>query len=226
MKSTYRTFILVLVIGMPFGYNPVTDTLSQALDLDFLVGRSKYYTGCETPSTVIDFQEVHAGYKTRTPEGVTVHVDGGLVPTEVQSVEGYQGGKATYGYLVGGADVDWKWAGLGLGLGSVKPFFAPYFRLGPKNIFYVDAGIAHRFPLASSGVVNLGFGSGFGTDKIGLWVGLGGGLQCGGLDLGEFGGFSASLKLKLSENVAVRFGGLRGDNTAQSTWLGMSYYFK
>ncbi len=217
---------MVLVIGMPLGYNPVTDTMSQALDLDFLVGRSDYYTGCQSPSTVVDFREVHAGYKTSTPAGVILHMDGGVVPTDVQSVEGYQGGTATYGYLVGGADVDWKWGGLGLGVGSVNPFFAPYFRLGPKNILYVDAGIAHRFPLASSGVVNLGFGSGFGTDKVDLWMGWGGGMQCGGLNLNEFDGFSASLKLKLSNNVAIRFGGLRGANNAQSTWLGMSYYFK
>lgn len=112
MKSTYRTFFLVLILGMPLGYNPVTDTLSKAFNVDFLVGRSDYYTGCNSPATTIDFQEVHGGYKVETSQRVSFHVDGGLVPTDVHSVEGYQGGKATFGYLVGGTDVDWNRGGI------------------------------------------------------------------------------------------------------------------
>lgn len=226
MKSTYRTFFFVLILGLPFGYNPVTDTMSQALNLDFLVGRSDYYTGCESPKSTIDFQELHAGYRAETSHGVAFHVDGGLVPTETQSVEGYQGRKATFGYLVGGTDIDWNWGEFGIGGGNIKPFFAPYLRLGPRRILYVDAGLSHRFPLASSGVVNLGFGSGFGTDKVDLWVGWGGDMQCGGLSVNEFGGYSASLNLRLSETIAIKLGGLRGNNNSESTWLGMSYYFK
>jgi len=226
MKSNYKTFLFLLIFPMAFGYNPVMDTLSKNIELDFLTGQSPYYTGCESPVKTMAFQEVHAGYKTRVSDRVTLHIDGGLVPTDVEPIDAYGGGNALFGYVVGGFDVDWEYFGTGLGLGNGPPVFDPYLRLGSKKILYLDAGFDHRFPLASTGNLAIGVGSGFGTDKLNVWLGMGGNLQFGGLDNSEYGGYGASMDLRVSEAVAVKFGGLYGDNNSKSAWLGLRYYFK
>lgn len=230
MKSGYRAFLMFLIFPMAFGYNPVTDTLSQSFELDLLTGQSNYWTGCESPTKTMTFQEIHAGYKNKVQDRVTIHVDGGLLPTDIEPVDSYGGGKKLYGYINGGFDCDWKYLGLGVGAGT-KTFLDPYLRLGSRKILYADLGFAHRFPLASSGMFTLGLGSGFGTEKLNLWVGSGGGLLSGGdaVDNSDFGGYSVNVDYRIDERFAIKFGGLKdltGNSSSRSAWVGVRYYFK
>ncbi len=226
MKSYHRTLLLVFIAGMPFGYNPVTDTLGSVVGLDFLSGKSDYYSGCNNPPKTMEFQEVHLGYGRKLDENLSVHVDGGLVPTSVSPADEFRGGRRLFSYIAGRCDIDWQNYGLGLGLGNISPYLEPYARVGVRKYLYLDAGLAHRYPLGGSGVVNVGLGSGFGSDRLNLWIGLGTGLYCGGLDNYDFGGYSASLDCRVSENVGLKAGTLRGGDHSQSAWLGVNFYFK
>ena len=225
MKSTYRIFLFFLIFPLVFGYNPVTDTLSRSLGLDFLSGQSDYYTGCESPTKTMTFKEIHAGYRSNLFSRITFHIDGGLVPTDVEPTDNYGGGRDLFGYIVGGYDVNWEYFGFGLGLGNSLPFIDPYLRLGSSRIIYADAGFSHRFPLGSSGVFSAGVGSGFGTDDFNVWVGGGSGFHFGGLADDKFEGFSARLDCRVSKRLAFNLGVLNGDNNSKSAWLGLRYYF-
>lgn len=132
MKSGYRTFLIFLVFPMAFGYNPVTDTLSQSFDLDLLTGQSNYWTGCESPTKTMTFQEIHAGYRKKVQDRATIHVDGGLLPTDVEPVDSYGGGKKLYGYINGGVDCDWEYLGFGVGAGT-KTFLGPLSATGKQE---------------------------------------------------------------------------------------------
>lgn len=226
MKSYYRTLVLVLVAGMPFGYSPVTDTLGSALGLDFLSGKSDYFQGCHNPPETIEFKEIHLGYGRKLDENLSVHVDGGLVPTRVSPLDEFEGGRNLFGYIAGRCDIDWERLGLGLGVGNISPYIEPYVRFGVRKYLYLDGGIAHRYPLGGSGVANVGLGSGFGTDKLNFWIGFGSGLRCGGLHHADLRGYCASLDCRVTGNFGLRAGALRGCNNSESAWLGVSYYFK
>jgi len=222
----YRTFIAALLLGLPFGIDPVTDTLNSAIDIDYVWGKADYYTGCMTPSKTIYFNEMHAGYRAKVNESITLQADAGVIPTSIEPVDDDGGGKNTFVYIAGNSTVNWEYFGFAMGLANISPYFSPYIRLGSRNILFIDAGIAHHFPLGSAGVENIGVGTGFGSGVCNLWAGRGADINCGGLNASEFYGWSVLFDCRITDWVTVRLGGLRSEGNAQSTWLGLRFNFK
>jgi len=229
MKSSYRILLFALIFPMALGSDRGADTLKNSIDLDFLWGHYKYYTGCESPEKMATFQEIHAGYKARITQSGTAHINGGIVPMDEGPVDAYGGGRKVYGYLNIGVDWDWEYFGTGLGAG-LGDNIEGYARFGSKRFLYADLGIGHRYPIASAGLFACGIGTGFGSDRLNVWVGTGAGLLTSGeIASSEFQGWSMSIDYRLDERFAVRLGGLRdlqGNSKSESGWIGLRYYFK
>ncbi len=50
------------------------------------------------------FLEIHAGFREKSSEGITVHIDGGLIATDLKPVDEYRGGSKLLGYINVGMD--------------------------------------------------------------------------------------------------------------------------